>query len=912
MPYYPIFIPVLMDLEYLEHIKGSPYITEGKWDQFKAKAAQQAGAFGAMAGHQIQDPTETKLRSLWEGFIRNVKSAMKDWEEQVSPMFDTSVEIDANGQQLKSALDNLSRIVLPLDPRKMGMPSQGGRNQRDNPDSYIKGSAYNRSTSSPSSLKSLAPKQNFDIEEGLWDAANRDVKLNKALGSNDPGQILNAYKNYILSLFSGFMKDAVKATKLSAQQIYQKLAKIQPAKSGLQPSGNMQKVVQNLQQLQSVGDAIPKASAGAVPPVIPGQKPSAGAVPPVIGQQPSPAQPTAPTAPTAPKKDHLPKDPTASEYDAPPKGSKAPQANVQIMPQEIPYIILKAIRIIIDAVSSDKSHVGKYFTEPNLPTSFTQDISEIDAPPKSNKPKPNAGADDQGVPFEEAPGEFVYNFHGNFRKFPSTNFSIEVEPVHENPEIEQIPGLSVEVWWSCTDTENEIYAVGTKKVAKSPDEPEETSEGVVKSDPIPIMSFYDHQVNSKAGAANPYDSNAFSVEKIVNQTDPTGEKKLDPTTDAQVISQIKTLQNLLLRSLMVVTARKAKEFKPKTKKVFPITYDDKGNVSYIDPQSHKEVIADYNQVQSILKGDFEKSQAWKETLEHYGYFEKFPKAAPVEPNEYESWKEAETELMTTYGISEAGAKKLLVAAWMDVSKTKSQDQITAEDLINASPAGKNKPSQSQGITWDSKGTIKVKDKNGNIIPIPKDSVGGLDDASKAELEKAGYFKAFPDAGKPSAPPAPVTPAPAKQPVSGPASGNPPTTSPTAPVSKPVGGEPPTTNPTAPVSNAGKEKATADAQQGQAPGQTQQPEKKIWVSDDGGLMFKNKEGEEKPMSIAQAVHFSKKYPKIKQAIADAGIDLEKLASAQSQKAVKPKKKKLKEIQWELNERSVNPFQLSNFL
>lgn len=903
-----------MDHEYIQHIKGSPYIKEGMWDRFKAKAAQQMGSLGAMAGHQIQDPNEAKIRSLWDGFMKNLKSIMKDWDSQVAPMFDGQVPLDQNGETIKSAIDTLSRSLRPEYPTAVDKyhPSlgyhadPGVRNPRDNPDSYVKGSAYNRSTTSPSKLKDLAPKQpGYDIEEGFWDAANRDLKLNKALGSNDPSQILNAYKKYILNLFNGFMKDAMKTTKLQAAQIYQLLAK-------MKATSHMQKVVQALKQLQSAGEANPQAEPGEAPPVI--QQPAAqpppipqqpapysGPVPPVIGQNPPPVPPQS-------KKDHLPADPTPSEYDPPVPGQQSGQ-KFNITPQEMPYVILKAIRIIIDAVSSDKSHVGKYFTAPNMPTNFQQDISEIKSPPKSNKPKDQSKNSDEDNVFEPIKGEFVYNFHGNYRKSPTQNFSIQVEPVKESPEVEQVPGLSIQVWWSCTDTENEIYAVGFREGAQT--------------DPVPIMEFSDHETSSKMGAATKYDPNEFSVEKIVNNSnDPGTAPKLDPQKHAEAFGQIKKLQNLLLRSLMVVTARKAKEFKPKTKDIIPITYDEQGTISYIDPDTKKESTMTLDQVKKVLKGDYQVAKKWKDTLEYHDYLKKFP-IQIISPEEYPSWKEAETELMTQYGQNDSGARKILVAAWDAVSKNKPQDQITADDLLAtwsgykpqqstppAPPPPPPAPPQSQKITWSKDGTVKVKDVNGNVLPIPKDKVGDLDDKTKTELEKAGYFKAFPptSGNTPKSPPEPpkTPPAAPSAPAGGPA--------PSAPVSGPAGGPAPTTNPTAPVSDKGKEDAKAGAKPSETPsGDTEKPEKTFWLDDDGSIMMMGKSGQH-PLSLAQANALAKKNPKIGAKFKADGIDLDKMnadsqAKSQGQPAQKKPKKKLKE---DLDDNTVNPFQLSNFL
>src|ERR1035441_9236580 len=273
-----------MNHEYLQNVMGSPYVQEGEFSRLKAKGAQAMGALGAMAGHQIQSPVETKLHSLWDGFIASLKGIMKDWSGQVSPMFDQKAPI-TNGQQqqVKECLDELAKLLTSAVPQNIGSaPDKGyhdstNRNPRDNPQSYVRGSAYNRSTTSPTKLTEM-------VEEGFWDAAKRDVKLNTALGSSDPSTILDSYKNHVLSMFQNFMKDAVKMTKMTAQQIYSMLAKMQPTQPGWQAAGNMQKVVKQLKTLQSVGDI----KGNGEPPVINPQA-ARGQAPPQI-QQPSKAQ----------------------------------------------------------------------------------------------------------------------------------------------------------------------------------------------------------------------------------------------------------------------------------------------------------------------------------------------------------------------------------------------------------------------------------------------------------------------------------------------------------------------------------------------------------------------------------------------------------------------------------------------
>ena len=126
----------LMDNKYFQNILGSPYVNEGAFNRLKARGAQAIGAMGAMAGHQIQNPTETRLKSLWNGFISSLETVMTDWKSQVSPMFGTNVKLDAASRQIRKNLDSLAQGLKP-SPRKL-------------------------------------------TKEGIWDVAQRAMSLNRA------------------------------------------------------------------------------------------------------------------------------------------------------------------------------------------------------------------------------------------------------------------------------------------------------------------------------------------------------------------------------------------------------------------------------------------------------------------------------------------------------------------------------------------------------------------------------------------------------------------------------------------------------------------------------------------------------------------------------------------------------------
>ena len=904
MPSYPIFIR--MDHEYLQNVLGSPYVNEGGFDQLKAKAAQAMGAAGAMAGHQIQNPAETKLRSLWEGFMSSLKRAMRDWEGQVSPMFDAKVQLNEKQQQAKDSLDALARLLSSTGPQKIGtapddFADPGVRTQRRNPDTFVKGSAYNRSTTSPPKTPT---KMTEILGEGFW---NRDVKLNKSLGSNDPSTILDSYKNHVLSLFTGFMKDAVKMTKMTAQQVYSVLAKMQPAQQGWQAAGNMQKVVQQLKTLQSIGDI---KGAGA-PPVMNPQA-AAGAVPPVIPQpaeQPPPVPQQQPPAATAAQ----PAGQTPSNGTPPPAGSGAGVAggSGDIPPKDLPFIVLKAMKIIIDAVKSDIGHSGKYFDVSELPKEFGGPslTKENETPPK---PKGGgAGNEPEDVP--EVPGEFLYNFHSKHRKTPAASFSIQVKPVHEKPEIEGTP-YSVEVFWQNESHKNKIWAVAENQGKKSK--------------PILLMQFFDNEVSSESGATTQGDVNFFSVEKILNAATPN----VDPNTqgalsqaDGNVKAQIKQLENPFLRALMATTGRKTMEWKPKSKKVFSLTYDATGAVTFTNEKGVTETLPKKDIDVLLNKKDYATSEKWKEALDHYDYFEDHGDIKPKDISEYPAFSEAVMAMMQA-NKGEPEANKLVATAWMAITTEKPKEEITSDELVFiASGKGKTyfdfERTKYPAIEDSLKSFLALGEKEKEVLPLLQKAWKTLkttkapetitvEELTKLVMKKGPTTPPTPPAAAPTAPAAPAAKTPPSKPAGQPA--------PTSPVSTPAGGPPPTTDPTAPVSDKGKQ----DAAKKQAPKQGGGASGKIDIKGDD-LEWENPDSHEiHSISPDQVVKYAKTKPKFLAALKGNPDVYNKYKDMINQKIAQKKAGKGAEKKPEGGEgekpqvaeriKYINPFNRDNFL
>jgi hypothetical protein len=829
-----------MDHEYLQNMMGSPYVNEGAFGQLKAKAAQAMGAAGTMAGQPIQNPTETKLHSLWEGFMSSLKKAMKDWKGVSDNSFDAKVELDERQQRAKDALDTLERLLSSVGPQKIGSVDARTERGRD-PSTKLQGGWPGKPVQSAApKLKTIPPKTPTKMTEilgeGFW---NRDVKLNKSLGSNDPSTILDSYKNHVLSLFTGFMKDAVKMTKMTAQQVYSVLAKMQPAQQGWQAAGNMQKVVQQLKTLQSIGDI---KGAGA-PPVMNPQA-AAGAVPPVIPTAQPPQQPPAAAA-------AQPAGQTPSNGTTPPAGGGAGVAggSGEISPKDLPVIILKAMKIIIDAVKSDVGHSGKYFDVSELPKDFGGPslTKETVAPPKPKGGK--TGNEPEDTP--EVPGEFLYNFHSAHRKTPAASFSIQVKPVHEKPEIEGTP-YSVEVFWQNESHKNKIWCVAENQGKKSK--------------PILIMQFFDNEVSSESGATTQGDTNFFTIDKILNAATPNA----DPNTqgalsqaDDNVKAQIKQLENPLLRALMATTGRKTMEWKAKSKKVFPLTYDATGAVTFTNEKGVTETLPKKDIDVLLNKKDYATSEKWKEALDHYDYFQDHGDIKPKDIGEYPAFSEAVMAMMQA-NKGEPEANKLVATAWMAITAEKPKEEITSDELIFiASGKGKTyfdfERTKYPAIEDAVKALVELGHKEKDVLP-PLQKAWKTSKATKAPetitaeelttlvLKKGPATPATPPATAPAAPAAPAAKTPPSKPAGQPA--------PTAPVSAPAGGPPPTANPTAPVSDKGKQ----DATQKQAPEQGSGASGKIDIKGDD-LEWENPDSHEiHSISPDQVVKYAKTKPK----------------------------------------------------
>jgi len=900
-----------MDHEYLQNVLGSPYVNEGGFDQLKAKAAQAMGAAGAMAGHQIQNPAETKLRSLWDGFMSSLKRAMRDWEGQVSPMFDEQVPLNEKQQQAKSALDMLARLLSSVGPKKIGEFPQGEhdprvRNQRDNPQTYVKGSAYNRSTTSPPKTPT---KMTEILGEGFLDAANRNIGLNKALGSNDPSTILDSYKNHILSLFKNFMKDAVKMTKMTAQQVYGMLAKMQPTQQGWQASGNMQKVVEQLKTLQSIGDIKGTGAPPVInPPADASQQPQAEPEP-----EPQAQQPQAQPQPQAQQPQ------STSPAGTPSTGAGVQGGSWKIPADKLPFVILRAMEIVTNVISSDKDHVGGLF-EPDkatgklkpLPTSVNQDallsdpkkpVASPTSPASPTAPSvTEAETDNDAEPSDQHADEddepFLYRFRSKYRWKPAGKFAIEVKPANAGGNGEPVgwgwndsegKPVNIKVWWMNEKHKNQIYAVAIANGKES--------------EPTLIMQFFDHQVDSKAGATNPDKTNpaSFSTDKIVKAANPTAESPL-AKAPPEVQSKINQLQDKFLRSLYATAVRKTMEFVPKIK-TFDLAFDEEGGVTIKTPSGEQgyspEAVA--TQLTATLKGSKGEvatdemgkpkytydAKRWHKSLETKGYFKKFPD--PTKAKNAASGTPSSSPLpavnaavqdLVNKGWKQATANSKASIVGDRLAKFKNNgDQITPEEIVTIVMDPLKMPvpqSFRDAVQAAKKMGYKPDDADQAVMAkwLEFKKTTPVENINADELVKAVLSGKNPPAAPAPAPTAPkASEPPSGATVSKPAGQPAPTTEPTAPVSGGASGPAPSTEPTAPVSTDKPEPDKGQGQQPQQPPAPQGTDTAAPANKFGAVKIRRKQIEwEHPkthevhlVSADQLEQFAKKQPKFAQAL-----------------------------------------------
>ena len=338
-----------MDKEYRDNIVGSPYLDEGIGQQLKAKTASAISAGQATLGHQLDNPLHAKIKPHWETFMSQLLRILKDVRDQIEPLI--------RNRQAQTVDPETGKTSSPVTPEQDELlTSMLNLLNSIVPSKYL---ANTLSTGRPESTYSLGNV----VKESLWDAARRDMDLNKIIAGRNPTKILNAFKNKILSLYEQFLMGASKSTRIPKESI----AKIT---KGIYPPTKYHDILNKIESIKNTPDLVethggtPAAtSPAAVTPPAPAAGAGAKTPAALAGSGPSPSG-------------------AAGEVKS--SGSIASNKN------DIAAIILKVIKIIIDTVKSDISHAAPFVgpEQAPFPTKWGQPtVTEAEDDDDEKKPK---------------------------------------------------------------------------------------------------------------------------------------------------------------------------------------------------------------------------------------------------------------------------------------------------------------------------------------------------------------------------------------------------------------------------------------------------------------------------------------------------------------------------------------------
>lgn len=700
-----------MDQEYLSNIVESSYIDEGLGSRIISRGMSAAKRFGGMTGAAVQNPAYTKVESLWYGFVQNVAS-----------LLDRFVKREAN--RLKASKPSLT-------PEQLEQVKELEELQSMLTPSYLGVYQWNTITSPSNKSRTF-----YELaKEGY-------VTQTLAGGSGNPAEnIISVYRNDIIRAFNKFVGDAMKVTGTNKDYVL--------------------KIVSDMDRKWAT--ILNKVKQVSSPKTLPDTAMAAGATPTGKDIGPDPTQPPSQVPPTIPPPS-TPKTPTGGtggEAGTPSFGGKiSPQANDQVK------VMNKIVDIIIDTVQSD----------PNSQKFMSKDVelpSDWEAPPLTKKtneaeePEQSMGSDKEegGDDFVDVPGEFLYNFHGRWRKRHS--FAIEMKPsknVDPNVTLSNGKTKNLKVIWSCQQHNNEIYVKSMDVTKQTTPDGKETVKPASKTSTDLIFSFTDNKVEPRDKDNQAAASGNFAkvIWKIAYPMDDDFFAKADP----KLVNELTSKSNALFRALYAVVYRKAMEFKPKKSlsNLFPLEMSDDGSKVILNLGQGKSANLSFKEIEHHLKdhGD-PQHETWVQSLNAIGFFDKHPDfidfATPLP-------KDASKEIPPTHTAKAAPGTPSMVAP--DIKNPKPGDKF----IVSA--PGKEEFE------------ITISNVNGDEIGIELDNYDQKQTTNKSDwndyVEK-GYIKPNP----------------------GSETGTPPEK---AQTSTPVSNEPEpakvSTEPTAPVSTAGKQ------------------------------------------------------------------------------------------------------------
>ena len=452
-----------MDKEYLQNIAGSPHVNEGLGDRILARGASGLQRVSAMTGGDIQDLNHRKVNTLFTGFINKLTGLLKDFAEGPHSVANRL-------QQMQPPISGVQRDTIEQirDLYSSLVPSTFQQHQ------------VGQSILNPRSNRSALTEL---LKEGIF---TRDMGLNKALQTNNPTTILNAYLAEIKRAYDTFIRDAMKVT--GAPKDFVKRVVSGLDKKWAPILTKVENVANLTNAQQQSGQAATAAAPGTVPPVI--DPNAAGAV-----AATSPAQAQA-----------SPQDQPAPE----PKSSE----------EDYVMIVINVCDIIINAVKGDEERAAPYFKPGEKQNTYEPLPADWDALAITKEAEEPEQKEDAP---EGEKNEFLYNFHSLYRK--QRHFAIEIPQdgqfTYTNRVKKQLN--KVDVVWSNNQHENNIYVKHTPvKKEKNAETQEDELTPTGKSGDVLILKFWDDQVNPRNSQAK-----AFNIQDLLTQANKNAESVLN-------------------------------------------------------------------------------------------------------------------------------------------------------------------------------------------------------------------------------------------------------------------------------------------------------------------------------------------------------------------------------------------------
>lgn len=534
-----------MDREYLQNIANSPHIEEGLGDRILARGSSGLQRVSAMTGGNIDDLNYKKVSTLFNSFIKKISTVLKDFAE---------------GDH--SVANRLEQMRPPITPVQRDTIQQ----IRDLYSSLIP-SPFQQNQLGQSILNPRKSGLGEMLREGIF---TRDMGVNKALQSNNPTTILNAYINEVKKAYDSFVRDAMKVTGTPRDYVKRVV-------------GNFDKKwAPILNKVEGVINSVNTQPAG----------------------QPATNNPTG-TSSAASTDDTSPMVPSDQEP------IEEPVPELKTSEEDFVLIVMQVSDVIIKAVKGDVERAAPYFKPGEKEGEYEPLPADWDAPAITKEiEEPDVEPDPAHV--KNAPegerNEFLYNFHSLYRK--QRHFAIEIPQstplTYTNRVKKQLNKL--DVFWSNNSHENNIYVKHTP--VKMDADQKDVMVPAGKAGDVLIFKFGDDQVNPR----NPQ-GNQFSIQRLLDQANKNSKIILGKVSKSnpQLILQLNKRQDSLQRALYATVSRKRMEFKPK--KAVSIQMKD-GKAYYKGNAVDKSDIK-----QKLFSSSIIEATNWLEALDSIDYFE---------------------------------------------------------------------------------------------------------------------------------------------------------------------------------------------------------------------------------------------------------------------------------------------------